>query len=77
MGQEELPWGFQATKMITICEIYKNWEELCNIGSYFYFSQKGKLRIIKNFPSVTPLSVGSFPNHHDCADGASSLRARL
>lgn len=73
MGQEEPPWGVQATKMITKCEIYKNWTELCNIGSYF--SQKGKLWIIKNFPSVTPLSVVSFPNHR--ADGASFLRARL
>lgn len=77
MGQEEPPWGFQTTKMITKCEIHKNWTELCNIGPYFSFSQKGKLWIIKNFPSATPLSVVSFPNHHDCADAASFLRARL
>lgn len=43
MVQGKLPWGFQATKMTTACEMYKNWKEVGKIGSYFYSSQKEKI----------------------------------
>ena len=76
MGQEELPWGFQATTMITKCDIYKRWKELCNIGSYFYCSLKGEnYKSLITSPPLIPLCIVLFPNYCDCGDAASVLEA--
>lgn len=76
MEQEELPWGCQATTMITKCEIYKHWKELCNIGAYFSLSLKGEnYKSLITPPPLIPLCIVLFPNYWHCGDAASFLEA--